>query len=75
MKTLIEYHNGITSSAGLTKEAWERSPFEDPVVEALYQAGWESDPSGHEPIDAIRDAEEIVAIVRAAIAQYAEALA
>lgn len=69
-----ENYNGVTPSAGLTREAWERAKFSDPVVEALYRAGWESDPSGELPLDAISDAEEIVAIVRAAIAQYAEDL-
>jgi hypothetical protein len=50
-----------------------RTPFADPVVEALYQASFVDDDSLNEPLNAYDDAEQIVAIVRAAIAKEASA--
>lgn len=44
-----------------------RTPFADPVVEALYHASFEDDGGFGEPLNAYDDAERIVAIVRAAI--------
>jgi len=78
----MEQYNGIpirkVNRIGLPEVSWRqlhtspRVPFADPVVEALYQAGWNNCHDGMTTLDAITDAEEIVAIVRAAIAQHAE---
>lgn len=74
MAMLIDSFKAAIAKGDNELVAWEREPFADPVVEALYQAGKDNCHDGMTTLDAMSDPEEIVAIVRAAIAQYAEDL-
>jgi len=74
MASLIEHFKAAIVRGDVDPMSWERTTFADPVVEALYQAGKDNCFDGMTTLDAMSDPEEIVAIVRAAIAQYAEDL-